>query len=42
MQRTVGELSDLRYGRFPGSVREDVLEGLKELRATAGGIPGES
>ncbi|MCJ1320790.1 hypothetical protein MMC15_006131 [Xylographa vitiligo] len=42
MQRTVGELSDLRYGRFPGSVREDVLEGLKELRATAGGVPGES
>ena len=42
MQRTVGELSDLRYGKFAVSVREKVLDGLKELRATAGGVPRPS
>ncbi|MCJ1438368.1 hypothetical protein MMC27_007756 [Xylographa pallens] len=42
MQRTVGELSDLRYGKFTVSVRGEVLDGLKELRATAGGFPRPS
>ncbi|MCJ1381761.1 hypothetical protein MMC17_004872 [Xylographa soralifera] len=42
MQRTVGQLSDLRYGKFAVSVREEVLEGLKDLRATSSGFSGSS
>jgi len=43
MQGIVGGLSDLRYGKFAqpvggGEVREEVLEGLQELREVCGRV----
>ena len=44
MESTVGELSDLRYGRFSrpsggaDTVVQDVLEGLQRLREASDGV----
>lgn len=47
MRTTVGDLSDLRYGRFqktPGAetdLRDEVLEALGKVREGAEGVVGE-
>jgi centromere-localized protein 2 len=42
IQRTVGELSDLRYGKLSnaggGDAGKEVLEGLKRLEETCDGV----